>query len=280
MRINVRRTAPDDYANQGMASISGWLSRTSADLISAVNDAQLDAGVKGAVAEIGVHHGRLFVLLSLLRSLDEDALAIDVFEHQELNVDGSGKGDRAVLEENLKRFGANRRVHVIARSSTDVTPSEILEGVGPVRLFSVDGGHTTEIALSDLQLAEHSLASGGVLIVDDVFNSTFPGVSAALGRYFLHGFGTLVPFAVSEEKTFLTDWAHGDGYRDFLSQRRSELYVRDEDFYGYSVAIFRNIPPWNERLQLGFARSNFYRSIRTLPGIEELRPVILKLLRR
>jgi peptide chain release factor 2 len=57
-------------------------------------------------AEIGVHHGRLFIPMALARRPGERALAIDVFEDQHLNVDHSGKGDRARFEENVARTGA------------------------------------------------------------------------------------------------------------------------------------------------------------------------------
>ena len=69
---------------------------------------QLDMGVYGGVAEIGVHHGMSFVPLCLLnadagaeRSL---AVAIDVFEHQERNLDGSGAGDREIFMGNVARW--------------------------------------------------------------------------------------------------------------------------------------------------------------------------------
>jgi hypothetical protein len=49
-------------------------------------------GITGNVAEIGVHHGRLFILLYLLTSPDERALAVDLFSGQERNIGSSGHG--------------------------------------------------------------------------------------------------------------------------------------------------------------------------------------------
>ena len=46
--------------------------------------------IKGSMIEIGVHHGRTFVLLDLLKRNEEFSLAIDLFENmQELNLDQS-----------------------------------------------------------------------------------------------------------------------------------------------------------------------------------------------
>ena len=244
-----------------MTSVGGWLSKESALLIHETNHAQLDIGVEGAVAEIGVHHGRLFILLALLRRPGEAALAIDLFEHQEFNVDKSGAGDREILQSNLKRFRIDtRRMQIVSRSSMTVSPSEILCDVGKVRMFSIDGGHTADIAENDLRLAERVMSVGGVVFLDDVFTSIFPGVSEALGRYLLTD-GKLVPFAVSPGKTFLTDQQHATTYRDVLKNAMKSIYLRDEIFYGKKVAIFRDFEPWNERVQLRIAHSAAYQRV-------------------
>jgi hypothetical protein len=73
----------------------------SARLVKATSDAQVIAGTRGSVGEVGVHHGRLFILLYLLAEPDERAFAIDIFDEQHLNEDHSGQGDRKVFEENL-----------------------------------------------------------------------------------------------------------------------------------------------------------------------------------
>ncbi|HEX7000004.1 MAG TPA: hypothetical protein VF322_17865, partial [Gammaproteobacteria bacterium] len=82
------------YIRRHMASVDGWLHRTSAEAIAAL-------GQGGNAAEIGVHHGKLFILLSLLC---DHAYAIDVFDSA-LNVDGSGAGDRTIFERNMARYG-------------------------------------------------------------------------------------------------------------------------------------------------------------------------------
>ena len=38
------------------------------------------------------------------------------------------------------------------------------------RLFSIDGGHSRVLTVNDLTLAAHHLVSGGILILDDVFD--------------------------------------------------------------------------------------------------------------
>ena len=56
---------------------------------------------------------------------------------------------------------------------------------GGIRLFNVDGGHTEWIVFSDMSLAEATMAVGGIVIADDVFNQDWPGVS--IGTLSLYG---------------------------------------------------------------------------------------------
>jgi hypothetical protein len=51
----------------------------------------------------------LFIALSTLRRESEYGVAVDVFEQQQLNPDGSGRGDYAALMRNLEAFGVTER---------------------------------------------------------------------------------------------------------------------------------------------------------------------------
>ena len=68
---------------------------------------------------------------------------------------------------------------------------------GKVRLFSIDGGHTEGITENDLAIADEAIGDGSIIIVDDVFNDLFPGVTNGLHRYFARD-PHLVPFAVGD----------------------------------------------------------------------------------
>ena len=81
-----------------------------------------------------------------------------------------------------------------------------------MRLISVDGGHTEEITASDLAVADAALADGGIVVVDDVFNETWPGVADGVHRYFRDQ-PRLVHFAICANKTFFCRSSHADGYR-------------------------------------------------------------------
>jgi predicted O-methyltransferase YrrM len=48
-------------------------------------------------------------------------------------------------------------------------------GVGSMRFISIDGGHTPEHTVSDLNLACRLINNQGVVILDDVLHHPWPG---------------------------------------------------------------------------------------------------------
>ena len=201
-----------EYVSRGHKHIDGWLEPEAAQLIAHFGQWQQ---VDGNVGEIGVHHGKLFILLHLLRRPEERSVAVDLFELQELNVDRSGRGDRAVFEQNLRTFAGSTDGVTIASADSTTVKSDDLLGMagGPFRLFSVDGGHTAAITESDLRIASEALVDGGLLILDDYFNQAWPGVSEGTNR-FLSSSPTLVPVGSGHEKMYFTTSDHAAAYRD------------------------------------------------------------------
>ena len=239
----------DLYRRWGHRTVrQGWvepptLGRT-LDVLRALSRAQASLGVEGGVAEIGVHRGRLFVGLQLLEP-DRTAVAIDVFGDQHLNLDGSGFGDLRRFESNVRRWADWSRVVVEQADSTLMSGADVrrLAG-GPIRLFSVDGGHTAETVLTDLRTAEAALADGGIVIVDDVFNEAWPGVAVGMSRY-LGTDGALVPFAIGFNKTYLTDPARASVYRAALCrrfERRTRIALKTAQFHGHDVEVLTSLP--------------------------------------
>src|SRR5277367_6047361 len=66
----------EHYYSTGRLGVQGWLSAGACRMITSVDRVQKRLDVKGNVAEIGVHHGRLFILLVLLCREGETGLAI------------------------------------------------------------------------------------------------------------------------------------------------------------------------------------------------------------
>ena len=239
------------YSRDGHRRVQGWLTETAIALMRDIARIQRTHDVVGPVCEIGVHHGRLFILLHHLTNPGERAVGWDLFEHQEQNVDRSGKGDRARLMFNLQRHGADMsRVTVHTANSLDLTPSAIVEACGaPPRIFSVDGGHTPEITRSDLHLAAESIREDGVIVLDDFFNETWPGVAEGACRYMGAG-APLIPVAIGGNKFIFTRSDRmADRYRTELALPTRRFRRRDTTAFGRPVAVYTvNETSWRTRM--------------------------------
>jgi hypothetical protein len=231
----------DAYLKHGHHLVKGWLLPGAAQSIVLLSAEQKKACVSGGVAEIGVHHGKLFVLLYLLGSENEPAVAIDLFSHQNLNIDHSGAGDLERFKRNLLRHADTRRLVIHEGDSTQLTTEQLLElGRGAFRLISIDGGHTAEITAHDLATAEGALAEGGVIILDDCFNEEWPGVSDGVHLYFSEP-RTIVPFGVGANKTFFCHVAFAEQYAGVL--KKLDRKAARQDFLGTGVVCF-DFKPW------------------------------------
>jgi hypothetical protein len=214
-------------------------------IVEALDAAQRDNGIAGSVAEIGVHRGKFFIALHLLQLGAGSSVAIDVFGDQQLNVDRSGRGDLNIFLSNVERWASRAGLVVHQGDSTRLTPETLLELAGsPVRLFSVDGGHTAETVFSDMCLAEASLSEGGVVIADDVFNGEWPDVAVGTLRYLDHG-GKLAPFAIGFNKTLFASPEYCSKYRQVvqsLFERRRLVDVLTSRYNGHDVVVLRRVP--------------------------------------
>ncbi len=189
------------YLELGIGTVEGWLSPTTASILAQLLVEQARAGLRGNVCEIGVHHGRLFLVLANALAPGDKAVAVDVFGDQDKNVDRSGQGDRDAFERNLRRFAPNAPVEIVQQSSLDLERLGFLSH--RFRFISVDGGHNALTVASDLRLAERTLLGHGIVALDDILSTHWTGVLTGLAAYVAAG-GTLVPFALVPNKLLLT----------------------------------------------------------------------------
>jgi len=228
--------------------VPGWLDDYSARFIAELGRIQAARHFQGSVGEIGVHMGRLFILLRLLTAPDERAIALDVFENQQLNLDHSGCGDEQQFRKYVERWASLRNVEIIRVSSLDAKANDIVSRVGFLRLLSIDGGHTAECTLNDLRLAEHTVAPFGLVILDDFFNPSWPDVAAGAARFLSDDGTTLRPFAITPNKVYLARKPYRELYITELRATQSDFYEKESRMFGSSVAIF-GVEPETYRLE-------------------------------
>ena len=203
----------------------GWINPYFLSIVQYCDQLHHELSEKGGVVEIGVHHGKFFISLNLFCDADEPSLAIDVFGSQHLNIDKSGAGDLPTFQVNLREHCRHRgkNVAIMAADSTTLSPAAILSAIGmKPRFFSIDGGHTAEHTINDLNLARECLSPGGVIFVDDILNHHWLGVVEGVGK-FLSQSPTIVPFAVGFNKLMLSRLSYHEFYlEDYVSISRAE----------------------------------------------------------
>jgi Methyltransferase domain len=249
-------SAQQHYVRSGMNQIEGWFHRLDAEIFCLLTGYQNTNALGGSVAEIGLHHGKSFIAMCLSLRDGQRAYGIDLFERQSLNVDHSGRGDRGILERNLAAAGVDRsRVILDARDSISVRRADILDSVGAVRFFSVDGGHLAEVVRNDLALAEQTLAEHGVIALDDFLRPEWPDVSTGFFAWFEKRATSIVPFAIGFNKLYLCHQGRLAAYMEVL--RRSEFLKfflsKHYKFCGNEIPVFQEFVQhdwgWRRRVE-------------------------------
>ena len=222
------------YVTKGWKSVGGWASPRLFERVILLDKLQQQLGITGHVGEIGVHHGKLFILLYLLRRASEKGIAIDLFEEQELNVDKSGKGDRSIFIDNVKNLtGDTSSLEILATDSTKISSDDVFRILdGRLRLLSIDGGHLKNIVAHDLRTASGCLADGGIVLVDDYLNPEFPGVAEGTLSFLMTN-RELRPFCVSRQKLYLTTNGYEAKYTRLLYEEETGRSFSDRVKYSF-----------------------------------------------
>lgn len=226
----------EEYLDR-MDEVEGWFDRMDALTIAECLMVQQQEGISGALAEIGVHHGKSLLAMALTEGHNDLIYAIDVFERQELNIDGSGCGNRQAFLANCDKFAPTAKVTILAMSSLEIRGRE-REIMEPLRFLSIDGGHTRDITLNDLEIADSILVDAGMCCVDDVLHPEWTGVITGIFA-FLDRNPNLVPFALTPKKLY---WCRPSYYHrrreHFRTKFAANMRRADREIGNYLVDYY------------------------------------------
>ena len=229
------------YIKSGIKKVHGWLEQADIDYILEIVNYQNQSNIYGSVGEIGVHHGKLFILLNLLTREDEHSFAIDLFDEQKENIDRSGLGDLRIFKSNLDNYATNNQnIEILSMNSLDLDKNFYRETSSKkFKLFSIDGGHHYKAVINDLKIAEEVMVEGGVVLLDDLLNPLWIEVVSAYSSYKLKG-GKLVAFAITKDKLYLTNSKkHAEGYQEALiNVFNSKLNFLVKELFGDKVLTY------------------------------------------
>ena len=164
--------------------IKGWLQNASALAIWGVLERQIIDQVRGDVLEIGVFHGKTFIMMARSLGEEEAAVAVDMFEMEFNGEDGRELTHfRDHFELNLANFCNGKNVTIHQAMSSDFAARVGKDQHGRYRMISIDGSHDAPDVLSDLLLAEKLLSDRGIVVVDDYMSLLNPGVVEGVDQY-------------------------------------------------------------------------------------------------
>jgi hypothetical protein len=225
--------------------IEGWLDRYAALRTIDLLHFQEASGVRGPVYEVGLYHGKYFVVLLRSAVITSDrAVGIDSFDYVPRQRFDREFVEQARLDE-LGRIGPVD-LRILGGPSRALSDAQVMAALAsPARFISIDGSHEHDDVLWDLQVAGRLLSEAGIIAADDYLNPACLGVNEAINR-FLIASSDVVPFAHVANKLFLARPHWAELYREQLERRimRDSAEPRSE-FYRQQVAAGgrRNVEP-------------------------------------
>lgn len=236
-----------EYLNS-VDRIEGWLSPTAGYAMSAILRWQSTRNETGNIAEIGIHHGKSFLPLALSAEPGDRLLAIDCFDAQEANIDGSGKGDLDAFQANLKTWVPDRNIEIISSDSAHVRHRMPDHAISDLRFLSIDGAHTKDMTHNDLEIADLALTPYGICVLDDFMNAWWTGVMSGFFEFTRYSDG-LQPVALIPNKLVLARPRSVTPCKTFLRETLGSLLLKtDTELADGTVDFYRDFDsdsaPW------------------------------------
>ncbi len=245
--------ALNDYLSTGIHKVNGWCVP---QLWQSIWPLALEIG-PGPVAEIGVFEGKF--LIGLCKTFDAagrfDAIALDVFDMQEFNLDGAGVGKKDILASNIEAHGLDKgALHCVEVDSLTLRSreaQEFCERYGRVAFFSVDGCHEVVHTVRDIEFAMEVTENNGLIAVDDYTNPNWPGVQEAIARMYLMRSYAFVPLVVTCNKLLLCSLSYHAKYlkviENYLRAHHETTRFKRVTRFGFpTLTVQPNLQTWTD----------------------------------
>ncbi|MCI0497943.1 MAG: class I SAM-dependent methyltransferase [Thermoplasmata archaeon] len=142
---------------------------------------QTHLGLEGDLLEIGSYHGRSSAVMARYLHPSERLHICDAFQI-ETDDRYENKPTVADLMANIRRVNRNLQeqnivIHECLSNELELEPKQAF------RFIHIDGGHSEEQTLFDLNLVKGHLCNKGIVAVDDYHHPEWPGVTPAIDRF-------------------------------------------------------------------------------------------------
>lgn len=239
-----------EYLNGAFKEVQGWCSPNNWQIIWPIVQFQEKHGINNPVAEIGVYHGKFFIGLLVTKNAQGN-FAIDVFDMQEFNLDGAGKGNLEALKKNLVKCNVDSSSVILLRADSmslmDHDLREIRQKSGGFSLFSVDGCHMPEHTINDIKIGMALTVPQGLIFVDDYTNPHWPGVQEGVAKLYFNEYPRFVPLAYAHNKLFLCHLSYHETFMKLIieSLKMAKITYKIVRRFGYE-SISANLDPGSQ----------------------------------
>jgi hypothetical protein len=235
------------FVFRDLKKIDGYIDPPDALVFLSLIEWQRQANLIGGLAEIGVYYGRSYFLLRKISAPDSNVLAIDLFD-----IEADNAQYQRFLENGLSLGIPVDESLVISGDSTTLEPSMIMDKAGPIRFFSVDGGHLLHDVIADGDLAKSVLAKHGIIVFDDTFNPAWPEVTIGVSDFLRENSNSFSAFCMTKYKTYVCRRDFAYFYRAAIAEARHlKAFEHSEiDFLGSKVIRLHN--PLRRRVAFEF----------------------------
>ena len=222
-----------EAVDQLLSGVEGWLGPSEGRLLYRL---AAEANPAGVIVEIGSWHGRSTIWLAAGAATGRGARVVAIDPHSGTHLRQDGRSTETALRANLERAGVAGGVDVLVATSEAAAAS----WRRPVSLLWIDGDHSYDGVLRDLELWEPFLLPEAGVALHDTFVVRGP---EQVVRERLIDSGRYTGFAHAETTTFARRWARLDR-RAALARRvglvRRGLYgtrlrMYDENRYGFAT---------------------------------------------
>ena len=162
-----------DKYMEHFSDVPGWFEQPAIALWDSLLTFQKQSESNGHFVEIGVWKGRSAALMALHCEENESCVFVDVKEMEEA---------RSRITEIVPKA---RCIYIQKHSQQLIYQPEILEIAGKARWVHIDGEHTSEAVMRDLDSADILIKRGGMVVVDDFFSPAYPQVTQAVFQYLM-----------------------------------------------------------------------------------------------
>ena len=243
----------NQFLKQTHSEIEGWFFPLDQLLFIELFVSQNQLRIAGDVSEVGVYHGKSFVLLSILKNENEKLIGFDLFDgdHQEKTL------------KNIEKYGVDSEISLLKGLTSDIAQADLdLTLSTPLRFLHIDAGHEYHEVLEQLLMFSPYMADRGIIAMDDYQDREFPGIEAAVLDFAeIDRPRRFVPFLAGGNKLFLCYEPMAATFQTVLSRRAnftgSCRLTRVKDF---NVLIARSkLPVSSDIIEAQISSSNFPR---------------------